>query len=184
MKYFKRAGIYKASNVTFDPSTITAYSYNWWKFVGLVEGKVIFNNYSYSVSTSKHQSKVRQLLATLGVKIDLELPLPKGVNSGDLANLFETAEEYLCDKFLLEELKKEERAAKAKLNYRTKKLSAYLENVCHFRDYIIKAEEFYIQDSDNITHNHYVDIKDISWDVENALSIFGKQGFSRIVFYV
>ncbi len=70
MKFMKRAGIFKASNVTFNPETCQAYSYNWWRFVDIVNGKVIFNNYNYSPSTCKHQSKVRSVLESQGVKID------------------------------------------------------------------------------------------------------------------
>ena len=63
MKLVKRKNIYMASNynLTFNPVTLEAHSYKWWKFVAKVEGKVIFNNYWYSVSTSKHQNKVREL---------------------------------------------------------------------------------------------------------------------------
>lgn len=73
MKYYKRAGIYRASNVSFNPETCEAHSYGWWCFVRKVGGKVVFNRYRYSVSTSKHQNKVRTLLAQLGIRIDLEV---------------------------------------------------------------------------------------------------------------
>jgi hypothetical protein len=76
MKYLKRAGIYKASNVTFDPKSVSAYSYGWWRFVDVVNGKVVFNNYSYSNSTCKHQHKVRSLMNELGIKIDLYISVP------------------------------------------------------------------------------------------------------------
>ena len=58
MKYYSRLNQYKASNVKFDCETQTAWSYDWWKFYGIINGKKVFNNYSYSNSTSKHQSKV------------------------------------------------------------------------------------------------------------------------------
>ncbi len=117
MKYMKRAGIYQASNynVTFNPKTLEAYSYRWWKFVARIEGKVIFNNYRYSVSTGKHQRKVRSLLEELGVKVDLFLPLPQGINSSSLADLIVTAEEYLCDQIGREELKRQARNEKARV---------------------------------------------------------------------
>lgn len=67
MKYFKRLGLYKASNVTFNPKTLSAHSYDWWQFVKQVDGKVIFNNYRYSQSTSKHQRKVAGVLQELGI---------------------------------------------------------------------------------------------------------------------
>lgn len=73
MKYMKKAGIYKGSNVTFDSEKIEARSYGWWLFVCKINGKVIFNHANYSVSTGRHQSKMDYLLAELGVKIDLSL---------------------------------------------------------------------------------------------------------------
>ena len=91
MKYFKRLGLYKASNVTFDPSTCTALSYDWWVFVKRIEGKVVFNGYRYSVSTAKHQRKVRTLLRELGIRIDLEVSFKVAQAVQDLEN-FERAE--------------------------------------------------------------------------------------------
>lgn len=82
MKFMKRAEIYKASNVTFNPDTCKAYSYNWWRFVDIVNGKVIFNNITYSQSTCKHQSKVRSLLSELGVNIDFTIQSRSGLQSG------------------------------------------------------------------------------------------------------
>ena len=48
----KRTPVYKASNVKFNYETIEAFSYNWWQFVKVIGGKVIFNNYNYSNTTS------------------------------------------------------------------------------------------------------------------------------------
>jgi hypothetical protein len=71
MKYFKRANLYKASNVSFSPETCEARSYDWWVFTKMINGKLVFNNHSYSSSTIKHLYKVRSLLSDLGLKIDL-----------------------------------------------------------------------------------------------------------------
>lgn len=79
MKYMKRAKIYKASNVTFDPETCQAYSYDWWRFVDRINGKVVFNDFSYSLTTCRHQSKVRGLLRQLGIEINLYVECPKGL---------------------------------------------------------------------------------------------------------
>lgn len=116
VKYMKRANIYKNStgSFTFNPETFEARSYNWWVFVAKVEGKVIFNNYRYSVSTSRHQRLMKNLLNELGIAIDIQVELPRGIETSSLETLFETAEETLCDKFLSDELKKQERNAKAK----------------------------------------------------------------------
>lgn len=124
MKLMKRINIYKASNVTFNPTTLDAFSYGWWQFVGVVEGKVIFNNYNYSPTTCKHQAKVRRLLNELGIKIDIVMPLPKGlpksnarecyglldVKRGEmsLAELIKESEEYLCDEFIRTKLRNQD----------------------------------------------------------------------------
>jgi len=71
MKLMKRSGEYHASNVMFDPKNIIATSYRHWQFVKVISGKVVFNAYRYSNSTSKHQYKVRALMQELGVKIDV-----------------------------------------------------------------------------------------------------------------
>lgn len=71
MKQLKRSGIYKSANITFDPATIAAHSYGWWQFVRVISGKVVFNEYRYSVTTAKHQRKVLRLMGELGIKIDL-----------------------------------------------------------------------------------------------------------------
>ena len=74
MKYYTRLKEYKASNVslTIEPK-LEAYSYAWWLFVVRYKGLVIFNNTNYSNSTNKHQSKVRNVLNDLNIKIDIEL---------------------------------------------------------------------------------------------------------------
>jgi hypothetical protein len=122
MRYYKRLKIYKASNVTFNPQTMEAHSYVWWKFVALVDGKVVFNNYRYSPSTGQHQSKIRRVMDELGIKVDMFLPIPEGIKHGQtLEDLILIAEEYLCDDFLWQKLKaqenylrqKEKRIAKA-----------------------------------------------------------------------
>lgn len=117
LNFKKKIGIYSNStgSLTFNPKTCEAYSYRWWKFVAIVENKVVFNNYRYSVSTSKHQSKIEGLLEELGIKIDLKIPLSKGINSTSLNDLILEAEESLCNQFLEEQVKKQERYQRAKI---------------------------------------------------------------------
>lgn len=73
LKYSKKRARYENSthNVTFDPATCQAHSYKWWCFVRKIKGKVVFNDYRYSSSTSGHQSAVRSLLRELNIKIDV-----------------------------------------------------------------------------------------------------------------
>jgi hypothetical protein len=130
MKFMKRAGIYQCSNYkcTFDPKRVEAWSYRWWQFVKRIEGKTIFNDYRYSPTTQGHQRKVRELLETLGVKIDITLPVPQGLQKFDsLSEIIEAAETHLCDEFLREELKREERSAKARERRRLNKIKSQVE---------------------------------------------------------
>ena len=68
MHYYKRLKIFKSKRCTFDPHSMSAWSYNWWEFVACIDGKVVFNNASYSMQTGIQQRKVRELLNCLGVK--------------------------------------------------------------------------------------------------------------------
>lgn len=83
MKFIKKRNQYEASNVSFDPENISAVSYNWWEFVKVINGKVVFNDYNYSPSTCKHQSKVRRLLETLNIKVDVVIESTKSLSSYD-----------------------------------------------------------------------------------------------------
>lgn len=103
MRYYSRLGVYKASNVLFNRQTCTAVSYDWWFFVKRVNGMVVFNSYRYSVTTSRHQSKVRQLMRELGIKIDLEVSVAEGLQNENAARLaiinfyFENAPHFHVD---------------------------------------------------------------------------------------
>lgn len=87
LKFYKTQNCYKASNVELHvkDKELSAYSYDWWLFLTKIGDKVIFNNYSYSPSTSGHQSKVRRQLEALGIKIDLFITAPKGLDKLDIA---------------------------------------------------------------------------------------------------
>jgi hypothetical protein len=124
MKKYNKQGIYKNStgSITFNKNTMEAYSYKWWKFLSMVEGKLVFNSYRYSVSTSKHQRTVLGLLHELGIKPDYFLQLPNGINGSSLEGLFLEAEETLCKQYLNEQIKKQERYQRTKARKRLKKL--------------------------------------------------------------
>lgn len=86
-KYYVRYNVfknYKGSN-KFSLESMAAYSYSWWKFfeknpkVGYV-----FNNYSYSNQTAKHQQQLRYVLRELGITVDHYIECPKGL--GDLSS--------------------------------------------------------------------------------------------------
>ena len=80
MKYFKTQNLYKASNVTFNPSTVSAHSYEWWEFVKVIRGKIVFNDYKYSKTTIKHQYKVKRLMEELGITTDLTIETSRSLS--------------------------------------------------------------------------------------------------------
>ncbi len=184
MKFFKTLNLYKASNVRFNPLNMSATSYDWWGFVGLVDGLLVFNNYFYSPSTSKHQRKVRRLLSDLNIKIDLEMPIPSGLQTGkSLGEYVLESEAYLCNKFLDDEIKKQTKSDSAKLKRRSIKLEDYLENSIHFRDYEIKSAEIFGQYNVQGVHK-IIDLESIENDVSDAIETFSRDGFGRIIFYI
>ncbi len=135
MKYYPRLGLYKASNVTFNLKTMSAYSYGWWKFVSVIDGKIVFNDYNYSNMTCKHQWKVRSLLQSLGVKVDIFMPVPGGLPGSylrhgqtlpysSLEDTIVAAEEYLCNKFLDSKVHAQDRYQKNKAKKLAKKQAA------------------------------------------------------------
>lgn len=69
-RFVKTQNKLKSSNFEFDLNSTTATSYDWWIFVTKENGKVIFNNYNYSVTTRKHQNKAWKILE---YKADLTL---------------------------------------------------------------------------------------------------------------
>lgn len=77
LKHRKRDNVYKNStgSCMFYVDEIVAASFGHWKFVRKCSktGLVVFNNYSYSVSTSGHQREVEKLMKTLGIKIDVTI---------------------------------------------------------------------------------------------------------------
>ncbi len=89
LKYYTKLKVWKGNynphkrihNVVFNPMDTTAYSYGWWRFLERINGKLVFNSYSYSNSTNRHQSKVLNLLSHLGLNIDLYIEAPNGLQS-------------------------------------------------------------------------------------------------------
>jgi hypothetical protein len=71
MKYYKTQRLFKAANVKFSRDELSAWSYGWWKFVSNFGGTLVFNNHAYSVTTRKHQAKVRALMAEYSIAPDL-----------------------------------------------------------------------------------------------------------------
>lgn len=76
-----KTGLFVGSNVWFNPVEISAKSYDWWYFVKKIGDKVVFNDYRYSPTTGKHQSKVKTLMRQLGFKIDVVIECPQGLQN-------------------------------------------------------------------------------------------------------
>lgn len=95
LKYFKKLNVYKNSTGTclYNVSEKKAYSYNHWLFVKEHKGKIIFNDYSYSPTTNRHQRQVRNLLSVIGVKIDYIVHWPESLERVEISYL-----NYLYDK--------------------------------------------------------------------------------------
>jgi hypothetical protein len=87
MRWYPRLGVFKSSNGKnyFNPVTMTATSYGWWAFLKRINGKIVFNDYRYSNQTSGHQSQLRGVLHTLGIKIDGFVAAPSGLGRLDTA---------------------------------------------------------------------------------------------------
>jgi hypothetical protein len=96
MRHYKRSGVYKNStgSNSYDPAKREALSYRWWYFVKQfdiggnkygVNLITVFNDATYSSSTSRHQRDVKQLMRQLGHTIDLYVTAPAGLQDLDSA---------------------------------------------------------------------------------------------------
>ena len=132
MKHFKRANLLKSSTVTFDPSTTMAYSYGWWCFVKPINGLIVFNDYRYSPSTGKQQGKVRSLLDTLGIKVDLYVECPEGLQD---SNYLESITSHYMDKISeLQAAMLKPRSQKKKNLERTEQIKIIEEKIKFFNE--------------------------------------------------
>lgn len=91
-KYRPRLDLYQdGKNNEFDLETFKATSYRHWLYSTKIKGKVVFNNYNYSVTTNAHQANLRTLLKELGIKIDLIVSMRDNLhhfNSEVLKNVY------------------------------------------------------------------------------------------------
>lgn len=95
LKYFKTLKIYKNSTGTceFSAEESRATSYRHWCFLKLIKGKLIFNDYYYSCSTSSHQSCVRDVLKNLKMKIHFTVNQRDSLDKGiQIDHLLESIE--------------------------------------------------------------------------------------------
>lgn len=81
MKYYTRLHMFKGSNNVFNPIEMTAYSYNWWRYLEIIKGKLVFNDYSYSQQTNNHQGSLWGVLRQLGIKVDATVHIRGGLQA-------------------------------------------------------------------------------------------------------
>jgi hypothetical protein len=75
---------YKGSN-WFDLETLEARSYNWWPYLKKTRIGLVYNNYTFSNCTSKHQDELSWLLSKLRIKVDYALEFPRGIGENSAA---------------------------------------------------------------------------------------------------
>ena len=66
-----KQNIVRGSNFHFNLDKKVATSYGWWRFVGEINGQLVFNSYPYSNTTIKHQNKARYLMEEHDMQPDL-----------------------------------------------------------------------------------------------------------------
>ena len=80
-RWIKSRKQFEKSNLTYHPESGRGYSYNWYRIVDKIGGKVVLNTYVYSRTTAGHISDIRRLMRELGVKIDIEIEAPRGLKN-------------------------------------------------------------------------------------------------------
>jgi hypothetical protein len=73
MKQMKRnPNLYQNATKTnvLNLDNLTAISYNWWTYLKVIDGKLTFNAYRYSQTTSKHQRQTLNVLKSMGITVE------------------------------------------------------------------------------------------------------------------
>lgn len=65
LRWKARKGLYSNStgSCVYNPLTKEGFSYSWWQVTAVFDGLPVFNSYSYSVTTSGHQSKLYRIFS-------------------------------------------------------------------------------------------------------------------------
>jgi hypothetical protein len=84
--YKVRSNLFSSStgHVTFNPSDMRGYSYQWYCLTKRIGGVQVLNNYGYSSTTNKHIWAMRRLFRQLGITW-MELSAPQGLQDLNLA---------------------------------------------------------------------------------------------------
>jgi len=142
--YQARSNLFKKANFLFNPETMTASSYLWWSLLQTVNGKLVFNSYSYSSQTAKHQSVLRTILRTLAVKIDIEIEAPHGLQ--DLTRAMAHMVSLYAELRVKEKYARDEGVYKAQIKETVKKIDFLRSAGCkvsdqQLSDAVVNAEE-------------------------------------------
>lgn len=86
-RYQARKHRFVASNNFLDLDTMSAYSYGWWNYFRNIGGLWVFNRHRYSVSTGKHQLRMRGLLSDLGIHVDVYIDTRSSMANMDLSDI-------------------------------------------------------------------------------------------------
>lgn len=83
-KFRQRLDLYQdGKNNEFNLKSFKATSYNHWLYCTKIKGKVVFNDYNYSVTTNAHQRNLKDLFKELGIKIDLMVSMRDNLHHFD-----------------------------------------------------------------------------------------------------
>lgn len=139
--YRPRLGIFKytaRSKNEFNPETFEAYSYGHWCYVARINGKVVFNEYRYSNTTTRHQGAMSSLLRQLGVKVDLYVSQSNRIRSNDDVQSLRQSLLNLYSELFQREIENARKGTRVKRD--TRKLKQDIQRLIKFGVKVSKSE--------------------------------------------
>lgn len=130
MKYYKKLKIYKNSTGSnyYDPQKQEAFSYKWWRYLQVINGVLVFNDYDYSVTTSQHQSA---LLSIIGYRTAYRVSAPRGLEG--ISSIYSYAKELKRENASLSKAILKPRTRRSTNEYRLKQIKR---NIYKIKDLI------------------------------------------------
>ena len=75
LQWYPRLNLFKRSRLIFNPGTMVATSYDWYEIAKVINGKLVVNDYRYSVTTAKQVNQLKILFYQLDLSyVTLEAP--------------------------------------------------------------------------------------------------------------
>jgi len=147
LKKYKRLNVYKNSTgtVQYNPETKQARSYAW-VFAAEINGKMVVNDYKWSVTTSCHQTTIRSLFRQLGkeyISADFGSTAIPNLSKNDVIKLLKDAYNAQIDGELT--LKKESYAYQSRIY----KMQRSLETVALLES--LDPKRFKISEKEKVT---------------------------------